>query len=128
MDGSVYSYRRYVPVLKDMPLRYLFEPWKAPKPVQEKAKCVIGKDYPAPMVDHKAASTECMKNMQEVADALIGKGNKLLVIFCWRQVMSTLLFSFKDNTVLIFSSPGRMSGELLSYPWHQRACAHAQKL
>lgn len=58
--------RRYVPILKHMPLKYLFQPWKAPKAVQERAQCIIGKDYPAPMIDHVVASKECKNRMQEV--------------------------------------------------------------
>ena len=42
--------KRYVPALKNMPTKYLFQPWKAPMDVQEKAGCVVGKDHPAPMV------------------------------------------------------------------------------
>ena len=58
--------RRYVPVLKKMPLKYLFQPWKAPREIQEKAGCVVGQDYPEPMVDHARASKECKTRMQEV--------------------------------------------------------------
>ncbi|KAL4233889.1 hypothetical protein ACF0H5_008562 [Mactra antiquata] len=66
--------RRYLPVLKDMPLRYLFEPWKAPKAVQEKAKCFIGVDYPKPMVDHNKASKECYNLMMDVKRKLVAQG------------------------------------------------------
>jgi cryptochrome len=44
--------KRFVPELKDMPAKYIYCPWTAPKAVQAKANCVIGKDYPAPIVDH----------------------------------------------------------------------------
>lgn len=47
--------RRFVPELKDMPARYIYKPWTAPAAVQKSAGCVIGRDYPAPIVDHKAA-------------------------------------------------------------------------
>lgn len=57
-----------------MPLRYLFEPWKAPLSVQQKAKCIVGVDYPKPIVDHQVASKECIANMKAVKDALMGKG------------------------------------------------------
>ena len=50
--------RRYLPVLKDMPAAYIYEPWKAPMSVQKKAQCIIGKDYPKPIVDHKTISKE----------------------------------------------------------------------
>lgn len=73
MDPSGEYVRRYLPVLKDMPLRYLFEPWKAPLPVQQKAKCIVGVDYPKPMVDHQKASKECIQNMKAVKDALMGR-------------------------------------------------------
>ena len=44
--------RKYLPVLKDMPKEFIYEPWKAPKSVQEKVGCVIGKDCPERIVDH----------------------------------------------------------------------------
>lgn len=66
-----------------MPLRYLFEPWKAPLPVQQKAKCIVGVDYPKPMVDHQKASKECIQNMKAVKDALMGRGkNSLMHVTC----------------------------------------------
>ncbi|KAL3882520.1 hypothetical protein ACJMK2_028856 [Sinanodonta woodiana] len=70
MDPKGEYIRRYLPVLKDMPLRYLFEPWKAPRDMQEKASCIVGKDYPEPMVDHKKASAYCKKMMEEVKNIL----------------------------------------------------------
>ena len=35
--------------LKNMPLRYLFNPWSAPEHIQQQAGCIIGKDYPHPI-------------------------------------------------------------------------------
>ncbi len=52
--------RRYVPELREVPDRYLAEPWEMPPEVQEEAGCVIGTDYPEPMVDHKAARLEAL--------------------------------------------------------------------
>lgn len=48
-----------------MPKEYIYEPWTAPLSVQEKARCIVGKDYPKPVVDHEAASKECRKRMEE---------------------------------------------------------------
>uniref|UniRef100_A0A182Z9F6 Cryptochrome-1 n=1 Tax=Biomphalaria glabrata TaxID=6526 RepID=A0A182Z9F6_BIOGL len=64
MDPKGEYVRRYVPELKDMPLQYLFEPWKAPLKVQEEAKCIIGEDYPLPIVNHKTASRDCQSRME----------------------------------------------------------------
>ncbi len=47
--------RRWVPELARVPLPYLAEPWKMDVSVQRMAGCVIGVDYPAPVVEDKAA-------------------------------------------------------------------------
>ena len=38
--------------MKNFPTEYIYAPWEAPIEIQEKSGCVIGKDYPEPMVDH----------------------------------------------------------------------------
>jgi cryptochrome len=55
--------RKWVPALSKMPAKYIYEPWKAPLKVQQHAGCIIGKDYPEPMIDHAQASTECKGRM-----------------------------------------------------------------
>ena len=52
--------RRYVPELRDVPDKHLAEPWEMPPEIQQEAGCVIGTDYPEPMVDHKAARQEAL--------------------------------------------------------------------
>jgi deoxyribodipyrimidine photo-lyase len=47
--------RRWVPELARVPDAYVHEPWAMPAGVQEAAGCVVGHDYPAPIVDHAAA-------------------------------------------------------------------------
>jgi deoxyribodipyrimidine photo-lyase len=44
--------RRYVPELRRVPVRYIHEPWKMPATEQQRAQLQIGRDYPAPIVDH----------------------------------------------------------------------------
>jgi deoxyribodipyrimidine photo-lyase len=44
--------RRRVPELRDVPLARLAEPWRMSGAEQEAAGCVIGRDYPEPIVDH----------------------------------------------------------------------------
>lgn len=53
--------RRYVPELADVPDHYLAEPWTMPDEVQQQARCVIGTDYPAPIVDHAEARREALE-------------------------------------------------------------------
>ncbi|CAH0723139.1 unnamed protein product, partial [Brenthis ino] len=62
--------RRYVPELAHMPDQYIYEPWNAPIEVQERAGCVVGRDYPAPVVDHRAAAHRNRAAMQELRRVL----------------------------------------------------------
>lgn len=62
--------RRYLPVLKNFPTKYIHEPWNAPEAVQRASKCVIGKDYSVPMVNHAAASRLNMERMKQVYQQL----------------------------------------------------------
>ncbi|KAK3026097.1 hypothetical protein RJ639_040769 [Escallonia herrerae] len=57
--------RHFLPVLKDMPKEYIYEPWTAPLSIQTKAKCIVGKDYPKPVVSHDSASKECKRKLAE---------------------------------------------------------------
>ena len=47
--------RKYVPELKNVPDKYLSSPWTMPEDIQHEVGCIIGKDYPEPVVDHKQA-------------------------------------------------------------------------
>jgi deoxyribodipyrimidine photo-lyase len=44
--------RNWVPELAHVPDRFIHQPWKMPLDVQQKAGCIIGQDYPAPIVEH----------------------------------------------------------------------------
>lgn len=57
--------RKYVPQLKDFPTKFIFEPWTAPILIQRKANCIIGTDYPNPIVDHAVVSKKNMSRMKE---------------------------------------------------------------
>jgi deoxyribodipyrimidine photo-lyase len=48
--------RHWVPELADVPLPYLAEPWKMDLSVQRASGCIIDADYPAPIVNEKAAA------------------------------------------------------------------------
>ncbi len=60
--------RRYIPELADVPDRYLAEPWTMPDEVQQEASCVIGRDYPAPIVDHPQARREALARYGSARD------------------------------------------------------------
>ena len=60
--------RRYVPELANVPGKLIHEPWALAPLEQQAAGCVIGRDYPAPVVDHAA--------QREKALALYGRARK----------------------------------------------------
>jgi deoxyribodipyrimidine photo-lyase len=57
-DGSYV--RRYVPELEPVPDAFIAEPWRMPDDVQRDVGCVIGIDYPSPIVDHRVAREEAL--------------------------------------------------------------------
>jgi len=64
-----HPFRRNVPELRDVPDEYLTEPWTMPNGAQREAGCVIGEDYPAPIVDHSVARREALARYGEAARA-----------------------------------------------------------
>jgi deoxyribodipyrimidine photo-lyase len=44
--------RRYVTELAGLPDKCIHAPWLATPPAQEAAGCIVGRDYPSPVVDH----------------------------------------------------------------------------
>ena len=56
--------RRYVPALREVPDRWLREPWTMPEEVQREAGCVIGRDYPAPIVDRREARRAALERFR----------------------------------------------------------------
>ena len=52
--------RKYVPELKNLPLKYLYNPSEAPSEILDKAEIVLGKDYPLPIVNLKASREKAL--------------------------------------------------------------------
>lgn len=57
--------RKYLPQLKKYPDKYIYSPWEAPLATQKAAGCIIGQDYPRPMVDHSVISKVNIGRMKE---------------------------------------------------------------
>nr|XP_009682668.1 PREDICTED: cryptochrome-1 [Struthio camelus australis] len=62
--------RRYLPVLRGFPAKYIYDPWNAPESVQKAAKCIIGVNYPKPMVNHAEASRLNIERMKQIYQQL----------------------------------------------------------
>ena len=59
--------RRHVPELENVPDRYLAEPWEMPPELQREAGCVIGRHYPAPIVDRRVAREAALERYRSAA-------------------------------------------------------------
>ncbi|XP_056133952.1 cryptochrome circadian regulator 1a [Lampris incognitus] len=62
--------RRYLPILRGFPAKYIYDPWNAPESVQKAAKCIIGVHYPKPMVHHAEASRLNIERMKQIYQQL----------------------------------------------------------
>jgi cryptochrome len=62
--------RKWLPKLANIPDKYIFEPWLAPKSVQEAANCIIGTDYPSPIVVHEVISKQNIQRMKCAYDGV----------------------------------------------------------
>ncbi|MGD1877206.1 MAG: cryptochrome/photolyase family protein [Kiloniellaceae bacterium] len=58
--------RQWVPEIADLPDALLHKPWEASETELRQAGVTLGKTYPAPMVDHKAARERALAGYEEV--------------------------------------------------------------
>jgi len=98
--------KKYLPVLKNFALEYIHEPWKAPEEAQRTAKCIIGKDYPLPMVNHMVVSHINIQRMQQVYQRLSNEQFFLLQASSQQTANSKQLFT-NSNDEFVDPLPGR---------------------
>ncbi|CAD7961563.1 unnamed protein product [Amoebophrya sp. A120] len=66
--------KRFVPELKNVPSKFIYKPWLMNAEVQKQANCVLGKDYPYPIVDHGKASKANLNAFKISSDEIkVGK-------------------------------------------------------
>ena len=58
--------KKYVPELKNVPIKYLGDPSLMPNDVQEESGCKIGKDYPFPIINHSEARKMTLEEFSRV--------------------------------------------------------------
>jgi deoxyribodipyrimidine photo-lyase len=73
-DAAGRFIRRYLPKLAAVADRYVHAPWKMPPDEQRRAGCVIGRDYPAPIVDHAAQRELALGLFRQGAQGAEGDG------------------------------------------------------
>ena len=73
LDPSGEYIRENLPELRQVPLERLFEPWTMSAAEQRQAGCVIGRDYPGPVVDHKRERERALARYSAVGPARTGQ-------------------------------------------------------
>ncbi len=58
--------RRYLPELERVPKQFLPEPHKMPPEIERESGCIVGRDYPVPVVDHAKAYKAARDRMYSV--------------------------------------------------------------
>jgi len=58
--------RTWCPELKDVPDKYIHQPWECPPLELQAAGVTLGEDYPAPIVDHKQARERALAALSQV--------------------------------------------------------------
>ena len=85
--------RRWVPELKDMDAKYIYEPWKAPIQDQKKAGVRVTGDglgeaekgtYPKPMFDFSERRSKCLSAMKTAYDVGLRGNDKKVLDGTWR--------------------------------------------
>ena len=66
MDPEGIYISTYLPVLQNFPPEYIHAPWTAPRSVQEEACCIIGKDYPKPIIDVEMKEKICQEKLKSM--------------------------------------------------------------
>ena len=56
--------RKWVPELQNLNSNWVHEPWKMDFENQKKFRCIIGKDYPKPIVIHEVARQSALSAFQ----------------------------------------------------------------
>ena len=57
--------RRWLPELAHVPTPFLHAPWQMPPNLQKSSHCLLGQDYPAPIVDHAAAKSAAIAKFRQ---------------------------------------------------------------
>lgn len=67
-DSHGHIIRKYVPELAKFPDKYIYAPHEAPLDVQKSAGCIIGQDYPFPILDEKQEKQHCLDRCKAAYD------------------------------------------------------------
>lgn len=108
--------KKYCPELKNVPAKYIYEPWKASVEDQLKFGCMVGSGddckYPSPIVDHEEAYTANVVKMK-----VNYKNQENIIKKLWKEEEATLFLKhikLKKGRKAKYSSIDQTSNDLMS--------------
>ncbi|KAF2156759.1 Cryptochrome/photolyase FAD-binding domain-containing protein [Myriangium duriaei CBS 260.36] len=127
--------RRYVPELKDVPAKYIYEPWKTPIADQKKAKVQIKGDgstekdgdvklYPKPMLDFNHQRQVCIDGMKAAYDVKLYGNSKEVKDGTWSKLFDDHGEGLTQGTK---GGPGGTMGEHEDATGHEEGEPHSTK-
>lgn len=70
MDPDGHYIKSFVPEVRSLPVEYVHSPWDAPVDVQKSVGCLVGQDYPEPIVELCDQGPLCCRRIQTMVSAL----------------------------------------------------------
>ena len=58
--------KKFIPELKNIPNKFLFNPWECPKEILKKVGIKLGDNYPKPIVDLKNSRNDALLSYQKI--------------------------------------------------------------
>lgn len=97
--------RQYVPELGQVPNEYLAEPHRMPMYIQSQVGCILGRDYPLPIVDHRQAYKSAREKIFAIRQtgAAIDESKRVFVKHGSRKKRDPLPKSKKESNLVQLS-------------------------
>ena len=97
--------RQYVPELGQVPNEYLAEPHRMPMDIQSQVGCILGRDYPFPIVDHREAYKSAREKIFAIRQtgAAIDESKRVFVKHGSRKKRDPLPKSKKESNLVQLS-------------------------
>ena len=62
--------KKWLPELQNVPLGFIHEPWLMNDTLQDRSRCMIGKDYPHPIIEYKPSYNNAKERIRKVREGI----------------------------------------------------------